>query len=313
MESLYKQASLIFNPAAGRFRRDPGLAERVRGELRHVADSVEMCATPGPLQGGTMARDAVAAGSDLILVLGGDGTVNEVAAGLVGSRVPLAVLPGGTANVLVNELGLPGNPLAVARKLRGFRPVDISAGLLCASGAPPRHFLMMAGAGLDAHIVHHMDPSLKRRWGKLSYWAGGFSQLRRRLDEFEAEVDGQIFRASFALVSRVRNYGGDLEIARRVTLLDNCFEVVLFEGANPWRYLKYFVGVGLKCLDRMSGVRAMRGSRVNLRPLSDSGAAVYVQVDGEDAGNLPAGVSLVPGALRLLVPESYRNRSGFGR
>lgn len=289
------------------------MAEKVRREIRHVADNIEVCATPGPLQGGSVASACIAAGSDLVVVLGGDGTVNEVAAGLVGTGVPLAVLPGGTANVLVNELGLSGNPVKVARELDKLRPVEVAAGLLCQPGTPSRHFLMMAGAGLDAHIVHRLDSGTKRRLGKLAYWIGGFSQLTRRLEEFEIEVDGKRFRTSFALISRVRNYGGDLEIARTVTLLDECFEVVLFEGPNPWRYLKYFAGVGLNQLSGMSGVHVMPGRHIKLHPPAKGAATVHIQVDGEDAGTLPAEVSLTPNSVVLLIPEAYSRRSGFRR
>ena len=59
-----------------------------------------------------------------------------------------------------------------------------------------------------------------QRWGKLAYWISGFGQLGRKLEEFEAEIDGRVYRCSFALVTKVKNYGGDLQIARRVSILD---------------------------------------------------------------------------------------------
>ena len=85
----------------------------------------------------------------------------------------------------------------------------------CASAAPSRAvFLCMAGAGLDAEIVYHLNLDLKAAFGKFAYYVGGFSRAFYPLNEFEVIVDGQRHEASFALISRVRNYGGDLEIAR---------------------------------------------------------------------------------------------------
>ena len=93
----------------------------------------------------------------------------------------------------------------------------------------------------------------------------GWSLLGRRLAEFEVEIDGRKRRCSFALVSKVRNYGGDFTIARSVTLLDDRFEVVLFEGRSSLRYVKYFAGLALNRLAGMKGVTVLRASRVVAR------------------------------------------------
>jgi diacylglycerol kinase (ATP) len=158
----------------------------------------------------------------------------------------------------------------------------------------------MAGVGLDAHIVYELSADAKKKWGKLAYWAGGFSQLGRTLEEFDVEIDGRTYRSSFALLTKVRNYGGDLEIARRVNILDDRFEVVLFSGSNPASYLKYLTGVATNRLEGMSGVTILRASKACLR--GENGTQVHVQIDGEYAGRLPAQVEIVPDALTLLIP-----------
>src|ERR1051326_8942799 len=101
----------------------------------------------------------------------------------------------------------------------------------------------MGGAGLDAQIVHDINPALKARAGKMAYWLGGFGRIAQRVGNFEARIDGSGYRCGFALASRVRNYGGDLEIARGASLLHPDSEVVLFEGSNPLRYLAYMIAV----------------------------------------------------------------------
>jgi diacylglycerol kinase family enzyme len=256
--------------------------------------------THGPSAATGLARDSIAAGADLIAVLGGDGTINEVAEGMIGSRIPLGILPGGTANVLACELGLAGKPERVAERLADLEPRRIAMGHVHCAGASPRHFLAMAGVGLDAHIVYRLSADAKKRWGKLAYWAGGLSQLGRTLEEFDVDIDGRTYRSSFALLTKVRNYGGDLEIARRVNILDDQFEVVLFAGSNPGQYLKYLTGVAVNRLDGMSGVTILRASKACIR--AEAGVQVHVQIDGEYVGQLPAQVEIVPDALTLLIP-----------
>ena len=304
---VYRQAVLIYNPAAGKIK---AASNRLIGEalqvLQHAGHVVSARPTTGPNTAAALARRGISEGADLILAYGGDGTINEVAQGMLGSSVPLGILPGGTANVLAHELGIGARVPAAAALLDEMPSRRISVGRIRIGSEEPRHFLLMAGVGLDAHIVYRMTAELKEKWGKLAYWISGFRQLTRRLEEFDVEVDGRSFRASFALVTKVRNYGGDLEIARRVTLLDDEFELVLFEGSSSLRYLKYFTGVAVNSLTGMSGVTLLRGRKVRF---SAASRGVYAQIDGEHAGRLPAEVEIVPDALTLLVPEAYAARA----
>lgn len=266
-----------------------------------------MVATHGPGTATDLVRQCIAEGADLILVAGGDGTVNEVANGMAFSDVPLGVLPAGTANVLAMELGVGRHAAKAAAALPDWVPVRISIGsLLSERDGKRRNFLLMAGAGLDAQIVYDISATLKNAVGKAAYWLTSFSQLGRRLPAFEVDVEGERYRCSFALASRVRNYGGDLEIAQGVSLIDHHFELVLFEGESTFPYLKYFAGVLTRRLDRMRGVTVLHTNAMRFTGSSDS--RIYVQVDGEFAGSLPASVAIVPRALTLLVPPTYRAR-----
>jgi YegS/Rv2252/BmrU family lipid kinase len=250
-----------------------------------------------------MARRCIDHGADLILVAGGDGTINEVVNGMVHSEVPLGLLPGGTANVLSMELGIGKKILAAARDLGNWMPERVALGLRRSPGMEPRYFLLMCGAGLDAHIVYRISVSLKNALGKVSYWVGGFSQLGRRFPEFQVEADGRLYKGSFALVSRVRNYGGDLEIARTVSLLDDRFELVLFSGNNSFRYLRYLLGVFRGSLASTRGVTVLQTTGVQLTCPEDD--RIYTQLDGESAGRLPASLNIVPDSLTLLMPPKF--------
>jgi diacylglycerol kinase family enzyme len=241
------------------------------------------------------------------LVAGGDGTINEALNGMVHSEVPLGILPAGTANVLANELGLGKTMERAAASFEELTPERVAVGLIDRSADEgPRHFLLMAGAGLDADIVYHLSLGVKAALGKAAYWIGGFAKVGRRLPVFTVEAEGRKFRAGFALASRVRNYGGDLEIALGASILDDQFELVLFEGSNSLTYLKYMLGVALHLHPRMRGITTLR-TRLAVFSAAAEGK-VHLQVDGEYAGLSPARVQIVPNALTLLVPLQFRDR-----
>ena len=272
--------------------------------LREQGHGVEAFPTGAPGDATGIARNAVQAGAKLILAAGGDGTVNEVLNGMTGSDVPLAVLPAGTANVLAMETGIPTSPPRAAAVLHQMQPARIATGLVRnADGSVRRHFVCMAGAGLDAHIVAYIDPAMKRALGKGAYWIAGFQSIARRLVELDATLPQSTHRCSFALASMVRNYGGDLEIARNASLLAPQFGLYLFAGSNPLRYLKYFTGVLLKNAARWKGVTATKASRLALDPVN--GGKVHLQLDGEDAGTLPVTLEIVRDSLTLLLPQPY--------
>jgi diacylglycerol kinase family enzyme len=281
------------------------VVERVLDVLRAAGHGVTPVPTPAPGAAGEIAKKSIESGADLIVALGGDGTLNEVLPGVVHSGVPLAVIPAGTANVFARETGLGTNPLKAAARLHELVPRRVAAGLLrCEPGPRDRYFLLMAGIGFDAHIVYNLNLPLKSRMGQLAYWTGAFKQLVRKLDEFEARVDGESFRCSFALASRVRNYAGYLEIARNVSLVRDEFEFVLFEGVSTLRfYSKYLGAVVVGKTSNIKGMRFLRGSKACFSGPTDS--RVYVQVDGEYAGRLPASVEIVPEAITILIPPEY--------
>ncbi len=301
-----KRAAIIYNPVARGLARRQHLLQRSIAVLARQGVEAKLISTIGPGTAGAQARQEIDAGCDLIVAAGGDGTINEVANGMLQTGVPLAILPGGTANVLAREMRLPLHLERAAAQISQLRPYRIAAGGLRVGDSAPRCFLCMVGAGLDAEIIAGLNYRLKAATGKFAYYVAGFSHVFRPLDEFEVTVDGQSFEASFALVSRVRNYGGDLEIARGASLLRNDFEVVLFRGTVSARYLSYLVGVAIRRVDRMKGCTVIRGRSVVCQ--HPRGRRMYVQVDGELAGTLPITAEIVNDAITLLARPEYLAR-----
>ena len=306
--ATYRQPVLIYNPAAGRFRRNPERTlQRTLDALDRVSLRPRILPTEEAGHASDLAEQAIREGGDLILVLGGDGTINEVVNGMtggmiggpLGSDVPLGILPGGTANVLATELGLGSRLERAIDRLSRCKPKRVSLGKLCMVGHPARHFLMMAGVGLDAEVVCALNPTLKARTGKFAYYAAGFMHIFKRVGQLETRINGDAYPSGFTLASRVRNYGGDLELARGASLLKDEFEIVIFEGENPLRYAFYLLGVAVKQVQKMPGVHTVRTTKLELK------GDAPIQIDGEYAGRSPATIEIIRDALTLLIPESY--------
>jgi len=294
-----RSAQLIYNPNAGTIIRKKHLFDSALGRLRQQGFELHLNPTQAAGHATELARRAVDSGAGMIIAAGGDGTVNEVLNGMVGSNVPLAVLPCGTANVFACETGIGTNPDRAARLFPDLVPRRISVGLLEATGPKPRYFLLMAGCGLDAEVLHYLNEGWKRKIGKLAYWAAGFSMLTRRLPLLRASVSGADHVTAFALASRVRNYGGDLVIAAGASLLSDDFELVTFRGSNPLPFIAYLGGAVFGKAALVPGVSVTRARTLRCEPVS---GRPHVQVDGEPAGMLPAEIRIVPSALTILLP-----------
>jgi len=189
LPASYRDIHLIYNPAAGKLQRGSiDVIHRAAEVLRNLGNGVNLVPTSGPKEARTLARRAVAGGADLVLVAGGDGTINEAMNGVVLSNTPMGVLPLGTANVLATELGLARSTEEVAALVPGLVQERISVGFLQTAEGQSRYFAMMAGIGLDAHIVVNVDLELKKKLGKLAYWIGGFAQLGQKFPEFQVTI-----------------------------------------------------------------------------------------------------------------------------
>ena len=288
---------------ARKLSRSQHLLQRTIEVLGQQGIQGSLVGTTGPGSASVQAKRQIEAGCDLILAAGGDGTINEVANGMAYSGVPLAIIPCGTANVLARETRIPIDIVSSVRDVSHMMPTRVAMGMLRMGNFEQRSFLCMAGAGLDADVVCQVNLDLKAALGKLAYYIAGFSQVLRPLAEFEVVIDGKSYEASFALISRVRNYGGDLEIARGASLLRNEFQVVLFRGKHSLQYLPYLAAVGLRLADRMNGCTFVYGRSVTCNP--SNGEGIFAQVDGELAGKLPFSAEIMPDALTLLLPASY--------
>jgi diacylglycerol kinase (ATP) len=305
MPDLIRDALLIFNPTAGRARAlHTGPLERARKVLARHGIETDLAPTDGPGSGPEIARRAVREQRQMVIVCGGDGTLNEVVNGLAGSQIPLALLPAGTANVFAKELGLPWNVERAASMIARSRLRRIALGHVAAAdlGEGGRYFLSLAGAGPDGSMVRAVNQKLKDRTGTIAFWLEGFRQLAvYRFPWFRVRHAGGSSEATLMVVGRTKHYGGPLQITTRADLYGNDFELMLCATDSRWKYLSYIPLLLSGRLRRARNVRFLRAAEMECEPIG--AGPVWVQVDGEPAGRLPASFRIVPDYLTLCVPQ----------
>ncbi|HMD84879.1 MAG TPA: diacylglycerol kinase family protein [Terriglobia bacterium] len=311
-----KKGILIYNPVAGRrpARREREVREAA-AVLRQAGLEIELAPTARPAMAHELAQAAAARGVDVVLVCGGDGTINEVVNGLVGSHVPLGILPGGTANIVARELRLPLHPVRAARQLPRWTPRRIALGHARweeAQAATPasepaphaccRHYISVAGIGFDAHIVYKLSAWLKKEFGVTAYVMEALRRLPGySFPSFSSRLDGIERQGTFAVIHRTRLYAGWLHLAPTAGLFQPCFAVCSFPSRSHLRYLLYALAVLARQHLRMSGVSLDNCTEVVCTPV-DASATIRFELDGELAGVIPATFEIVPDALTVLVP-----------
>ena len=284
---------LVYNPRAGG-RRVPACAGAVSRLLAAAGWSVRAEPTRGPGTAGDIVREH-RAGLDGVWCLGGDGTVNDLLPALVGSGLPLGVLPGGTANVVARELGLPKDALAAARRLLGGGVRPVTTG--CANGRP---FLAMAGAGFDAAVTAAVSARLKRWTGRAAFAAAAlrtWAAYPYPLVTFQTPAG--TLAGTFGVAANTRRYGGGWPMAPSASLGDPRLDLVVFRGGCRLRYLQYLARLPFGRHVRGADVRLVRAERFTLR----AGRPFPYQVDGEYAGEVgELEIIARPASLALWFP-----------
>jgi len=308
-----QNALLIHNPTAGHGgARRRALLDEARNIFAASGIEAELAETKGPGDATEIAHRATIERRQLVIACGGDGTLNEVVNGLAGHsnghRVPLALLPAGTANIFAKELTLPWDIPSAARRLIRGNVVDIALGLATPVNEPAKqkYFLSVAGAGPDGMIVYSIDLELKARLGILAYWWQGAREVfRYKFPHFRVTIGGRSEDSSLVVVGRTKHYGGPFKITTLADLYENKFEVMTLSTRSGFRYLSYLPTLWMEKLRGTRGVFFSKTDAVLCEPLDDN--PVYAQVDGEPLGRLPVEFKIVPAALKVLVPEAVNH------
>jgi len=308
MDMRFHNALLIHNPNAGsggNARRR--LIDEARQFLSENGIQAELAETTGPGHATEIAQKATRDGRELVIACGGDGTLNEVVNGLAseqnGHRVPMALLPGGTANVLAKELRIPWDIPGAAEKLVHGEIRDVALGLATPLKEPQkkRYFLSVAGAGPDGMIVYAIDLDLKARVGILAYWWQGAREVfRYKYPHFRVVTGGDKLDVSLVVVGRTKHYGGPFRITTEADLYSDEFELMGLTTKSGLKYLTYLPTLWLGKLRGTDGVHFWKSHSIVCEPLDSN--PVYAQIDGEPLARLPVEFKIVPRALKLVVP-----------
>ena len=292
---LHSTMIVVFNPVAG--LRRAHLLWRVLDVLVANGVRIELAETHRPGHAEALAREAVCGGATMVVAAGGDGTIAEVANGLLGSPACMGVIPLGSANVLAHELALPFEPRAVAAALAFGRTRPLWPGL--ARGAEgSRLFVQMLGVGFDAHVVHHMSVGLKRVIGRSAYVYQALRELAvYPFPVIRLRLDGEETQTASVIVSKGRLYGGQFLLAPAACAGEPGFSVVLFDKPGAGAALLYGAALPLDLLGRAPGVRHMRARRIDFIGNETAPA----QVDGDAAGWTPISVTDAPAAIPVVI------------
>ncbi len=293
---------LITNPAAARTR-----ASAVDVLMRTFATagwSAEVLATGGHGDARLIAAEGVAQGMDIVAVFGGDGTTMQAAAALVGTDVALGVIPGGTGNLLAGNLRIPSAPARAARALVTARPRPFDLGRM--QRADGEHYFAVAcGAGYDARVMAETLAEHKRRWGMAAYVATTLRLIRDiRSTDHIITIDGVVYDANAAMVL-VANCGEVIppyvRLGAGIRPDDGLLDVVVVRANGfgqslraVWDLLR--MAPEVDGLDTFVGYARGREIRVETHPVQP------VQLDGEPGGETPFTATVVPKAIRIMVP-----------
>ena len=310
MTADLQNALMIHNPNAGNGGHG---RRRLLDKARHIFASrgidADLAETTGPGHATEIAARAAAENRGLVIACGGDGTLNEVVNGLAahqnGHRVPLALLPGGTANILAKELDLPWDIPKAAEKLVHGTIKEIALGLATPLEQPEKkkYFLSVAGAGPDGMIVYSVSLGLKSRVGILAYWWEGLREVfRYKFPHFRVVSGERKIAASLVIVGRTQNYGGPFKITTEADLFEDHFEILTLTTRSGLRYLSYLPSLWLNKLRGTAGVDFFKSDSLVCEPLDSN--PVYAQIDGEPLARLPIEFRIIPRALKLLVPST---------
>jgi YegS/Rv2252/BmrU family lipid kinase len=311
---------VIVNPASA----DGATREnwpKFASDLRTHFGSFSVSFTEAPGHARELAAAAAKQGTKLIIACGGDGTISEVANGIIESKqeAELAILPGGTGSDFRRTLGLPTNVAAAARALRDGRTRLIDAGRVTfvndRGERETRFFINVASFGMSTSVLDRTSTGEARKWipaftprkltSKLSYAA---ATVQTTLSATPTEVKVQLddnperrMRIAEFCVANARFYGGGMKIAPEAKFDDGFFDIITIGDASSFRILanapRLYFGAHL----RMNEVSHSLAKQVTARPLKKD-EEVRVELDGEVVGRLPATFEIMPRALRVRHP-----------
>lgn len=298
--------TIILNPQAKR-----GKASVLCQQLEKITHEVHVERTTGPEDATLRANGAVERGSKVIIAAGGDGTINEVINGMMGKDAILGIIPFGSVNVLARQLKIPLNFDAAWRVIEQgvTQTIDVVKidYVLPAQNSQAkedqirsRYFVQLAGVGLDAQVVQEVTSEKKKKWGPLIYAFEFLKLASKPFPKISVKIDEEPpLEGAFVLLGNGQYYAGPFSVFKYAALSDGRLDVCIFESMGYFRLLKYLIAIMLGTHTKTKGIQYRQGENIEISSLSKT----PVEVDGEFIGYLPARFTVLPRALKILVPR----------
>jgi YegS/Rv2252/BmrU family lipid kinase len=233
---------------------------------------------------------------DMVIVAGGDGTVNEAINGIARTKMPLVIIPFGSTNVIASELGIPFDLKKATALIAIGKPKLIDLGYARTSEGG-RYFSMMLGVGFTPSLIKNISRKFKKKWKRLAYPLAGIKNLFN-YTWYNIHVDHKKKSVGyFIVISNSKNYGGEYQIADKASITDGLLDLVVIDRQNWWKLTKIISSIASGKSNKF-----LRGEYFQIKK-----AHVYsrhkmgVQVDGEVIGTLPVNVKVVPKGLNVMV------------
>ncbi|NLH83409.1 MAG: diacylglycerol kinase family lipid kinase [Phyllobacteriaceae bacterium] len=295
------RVAILANPSAG--RHAPRDLDRLATRLAAAGCAVTRVLGERP---GDLARAAATLDVDVVAVAGGDGTLNSVVGALVarpGARPRLAVIPQGTANVMVAEYALPTRIEAIAAAIVGGRARPLHLGRAGRDGEAARPFFLATSAGFDAEVVHRVESRGRRRFKKLAFVVTALRRGLARRAPVEAVVvapDGAEtrHRLGLAVVAKSSRYGGPFRLTGETAMDRPGLRLVGLRRVDVGSLLSAAVRLGL---GRLEGENVVSLPVARARLAAVAGDEIAVQVDGDPHGLTPVVVEAMTEALEVVV------------
>ncbi len=292
---------VVANPTAGR-GKGARLIPKVDALLRSLGVSHTLHICEGADDPERLARLAASDGMEIVAALGGDGQVGACANGVFGSESALAVIPAGTGNDFARHIGLDRkDPLAAIRLLSSpsFRTIDV---VKVTTQERQRYYVNIGGAGFDSEVNEHAN-KVRRLRGTPKYMYSTFVTLARFTPgQFVVTVDGteHPFMGMMLAVGNGTSYGGGMRVTPDARSDDGLLDVCVIQELPKWQFVTTFPKVFSGKHVEHRAVTMLRGREIEIS--ADRPFQVYA--DGEPVGHLPATFSVVPSALRVVVPPA---------
>jgi len=236
---------------------------------------------------------------DIVIAVGGDGTVNEVASGIVGSNTVLGVLPYGSGNGLSRFLGVPMDPAKAIRNINQWHVEAIDAGL-----ADGRWFFNMAGMGFDAHIAEVFSRDGKR--GFFTYVKSAFREVMNyKADKYQLNIDGKLYeREAFMLsIANSSQYGNNAHVSPDASVQDGLLDVCIIKPFPLWRFPELGVRMFTKTATGSKYLEIIKGKNIIINRAHEG----PMHLDGEPhISGATVEIKVVPASLRIIAGSSYK-------